>query len=158
MLTGGFAFRVAARGYLRHVDDDFDTAFHCSLRKLSGRLHQAGADRIAEVGPLHSAQCGTHRVEVEEVAKHDLSAGYSSFLSFSVKLPRAEDVAESIKPPESARVARPAAKICQRAISNNPAYGHFTATLAPIAFRPSTQLASIKIAASPAHLRLRSTT
>src|SRR5579863_2106664 len=74
MLTGGFAFRVAARGYLRHVDHDFDTGFLGSLRELSGRLHEAWADRIAEVGALHSAERGTHRVEIEEVAKHDRSA------------------------------------------------------------------------------------
>src|SRR5271170_4598252 len=74
MLTGGVAFRVAARGYLRHVDDDFDTGFLGSLSELGGRPHEAWADRIAEVGPLHSAQRGTHRVEIEEVAKHDLSA------------------------------------------------------------------------------------
>jgi hypothetical protein len=73
MLTGGVAFRVAARGYLRHVDDDFDAGFLGRLRELSGRLHQSWADRIAEVGPRHAAQRGTHRVEVEEVAKHNLS-------------------------------------------------------------------------------------
>src|SRR5580698_6542336 len=80
MLTGGFAFRVAARGYLRHVDDDFDIGFVGSLRELSGRLHKAWADRIAEVSPLHAAQRGTHRVEVEEVAKHDLSANLLQLL------------------------------------------------------------------------------
>src|SRR5260370_42652737 len=80
MLTGGFAFRVAARGYLRHVDDDFDTGFLGRLCELRGRLHQAWADRKAEVGPLRSAQRGTHRVEVEEVAKHDLSASLLQLL------------------------------------------------------------------------------
>ena len=80
MLKGGFAFRVAARGYLRHVDDDFDTGFLGNLRELSGRLRKAWADRIAEVGPLHSAQRGTHGVEIEEVAKHDLSAKLEQLL------------------------------------------------------------------------------
>jgi hypothetical protein len=80
MLTGGVAFRVAARGYLRHVDYYFDTGFLGSLRELSGRLHEAWADRIAEVGPLHSAQRGTHRVEIKEVAKHDLSASRPQLL------------------------------------------------------------------------------
>jgi hypothetical protein len=80
MLAGGFAFRVAARGYLRHVYDDFDTGFLRSLRELGGRLHNAWADRIAEVGTLHSAQRGTHRVEVKEVAKHDLSANLLQLL------------------------------------------------------------------------------
>src|SRR5580658_10400880 len=80
MLTGGFAVRVAARGYLRHVDDDFDTGLLCSLRELGGRLQDAWADRKAEVGPIHSAQSGTHRVEIEEVAKHDLSAKLEQLL------------------------------------------------------------------------------
>src|SRR5260370_8915084 len=74
MLTCGFAFRVAARGYLRHVDDDLDAGFLGSLCELSGRLHDAWADRIAEVGTLHSVQCGPHRIEIEEVPKHRLSA------------------------------------------------------------------------------------
>src|SRR4029077_10978566 len=43
MLTGGVAFRVAARGYLRHVDDDLDPGFLGSLCELSGRLHDARA-------------------------------------------------------------------------------------------------------------------
>src|SRR5260370_27455303 len=80
MVTCGFAFRVAARGYLRHVDDDLDAGFLGSLCELSGRLHDPWADRIAEVGPLHSAQGGTHRVEIEQVAKHDLSASLSQLL------------------------------------------------------------------------------
>src|SRR5580692_5083657 len=80
MLAGGLTFRVAARGYLGHVDDDFDTGFLGSLRELGGRLHKAWADRIAEVGPLHSAQRGTHRVEIEEVAKHDLNANFQQLL------------------------------------------------------------------------------
>jgi hypothetical protein len=73
MLTSSFAF-ASPRGYLRHVGDDVDTGFLRSLRELGGRLHNAWADRIAEVGPLRSAQRGTHRVEFEEVAQHDLSA------------------------------------------------------------------------------------
>jgi hypothetical protein len=80
MLTGGLAFRIAARGYLRHVDDDFGPCFLGRLRELSGRLHKARADRIAEVGPLHSVQRGTHRVEIEEVTKHDLSANLLQLL------------------------------------------------------------------------------
>ena len=80
MLTGRVTFRVASRGYLRHVDEDFDAGFLGSLRELSSRLHKAGADRKAEVGPLHSAQRGTHRVEVEEVAKRDLSASLLQLL------------------------------------------------------------------------------
>jgi hypothetical protein len=80
MLTGGVAFRVPARRYLRHVDYYFDTGFLGSLRELSGRLHQAWVDWIAEVGPLHSAQRGTHGVEIEEVAKHDLSASLLQLL------------------------------------------------------------------------------
>src|SRR5260370_41189557 len=80
MLACGIAFRVAARGYLRHVADDFDTGFLGSLCELGARLHDAWADRIAEVGPLHSAQCGTHRVEIEEVAKHDLNANLLQLL------------------------------------------------------------------------------
>src|SRR6266478_4397758 len=74
MLTGGFARRIAARGYHGHVDDDFDTGFLGSLCELSGRLHETWADRIAEVGTLHSVQRSTHRVEIEEVPKHDFSA------------------------------------------------------------------------------------
>src|SRR5258708_22444948 len=80
MLTGGVAFRVAARGYLRHVDEHFDPGLLGSLRELSGRLHQAWADRIAEVGALHSIQRATHRVEIEEVAKHHLSANLEQML------------------------------------------------------------------------------
>ena len=74
MLTGGFARRIAARGFHGHVDDDFDADFLGSLCELSGRLHEAWADRIAEVGTLHSVQRRTHRVEIEEVPEHDLSA------------------------------------------------------------------------------------
>src|SRR5260370_42552282 len=74
MLTCGFAFRVAARGYLRHVDDDLDAGSLGSLRELSGGLHDAWADRIAEVGTLHFVQRGTHSVKIEEVPEHDLSA------------------------------------------------------------------------------------
>src|SRR5260370_8693112 len=59
MLTGGVAFCVAARGYLRHVDDHFDTGFSGGLRELSSRLRKARADRIAEIGTLHSVQRGT---------------------------------------------------------------------------------------------------
>ena len=59
MLTGGFARRIAARGFHGHVDDDFDADFLGSLCELSGRLHEAWADRIAEVGTLHSVQRGT---------------------------------------------------------------------------------------------------
>src|SRR5262249_49174112 len=54
LLTGGFARRIAARGYHGHVDDDLDAGFLGSLSELSGRLHEAWADRIAEVGTLHS--------------------------------------------------------------------------------------------------------
>src|SRR5262249_42327322 len=85
MLTGGFAFRVAARGYLRHVDDDLDTGFLGSLGELGSRLHQARADRIAEVSPIHSAQRGAHRVEVEEVAKHHLSSNLLELLRSLVR-------------------------------------------------------------------------
>src|SRR6266851_7290812 len=74
MLTGGFARRIAARGFHGHVDDDFDADFLGSLCELSGRLHDAWADPIAEVGTLHSVQRRTHRVEIEEVPEHDLSA------------------------------------------------------------------------------------
>src|SRR5260370_17088987 len=74
MLTGGVARRIAARGYHGHVDDDFDAGFFGSLSKMSGRLYEARINRIAEIGTLHSVQRGTHRVEIEEVAKHDLSA------------------------------------------------------------------------------------
>src|SRR5258708_23194273 len=74
MLTGGFARRIAACGYHGHVDDDLDAGFLGSLCELSGRLHEAWADRVAEVGTLHSVQRRTHGVEIEEVAKHDLSA------------------------------------------------------------------------------------
>jgi hypothetical protein len=44
------------------------------LRELCGRLHEAWADRIAEVGALHSVQRRTHGVEIEEVPKNDFSA------------------------------------------------------------------------------------
>src|SRR5258707_6921512 len=74
MLTGGVARRIAARGYHAHVDDGLDAGFCGSLSELSGRLYEAGVDRIAEVGTLHSVQRGTDKVEIEEVAKHDLSA------------------------------------------------------------------------------------
>src|SRR5258705_12181708 len=74
MLTGGVARRIAARGYHGHVDDGLDAGFFGSLSELSGRLYEARVDRIAEVGTLHSVQRGTDKVEIEEVAKHDLCA------------------------------------------------------------------------------------
>src|SRR5216684_3417126 len=80
MLTGGFARRIAARGFHGHVDDDFDADFLGSLCELSGRLHEAWADRIAEVGPLHFVQRGTHSVKIEEVPQHDLSANFLQVL------------------------------------------------------------------------------
>jgi hypothetical protein len=80
MLAGGIPLRVTACGYLRHVDDDFNSGFLGRLCKLSGRLHDAWAYRIAEVGPIHSAQRGAHRVEVQQVAKHDLGAGLLQLL------------------------------------------------------------------------------
>src|SRR5579864_1422424 len=74
MLTRGVAFRVAARGYLRHVDDHFDSGLLGGLSELSGRLQDAWTDRIAEVRPLHSVQRGTHSVKIEEVPEHDFNA------------------------------------------------------------------------------------
>src|SRR5260370_34448169 len=85
MLTCGFAFRVAARGYLRHVDDDLDAGFLGSLCELSGRLPDAWADRIAEVGTLHFVQRGTHSVKIEEVPEHDLSASLEQLLRSLVR-------------------------------------------------------------------------
>src|SRR5258705_13989137 len=75
MLTGSVAFRVAACGYLRHVDDHFDPGLLGGLSELSGRLHDPWTDRIAKVGSLHSAERSMHGVEIEEVAKHHLRAG-----------------------------------------------------------------------------------
>src|SRR6266851_439931 len=51
-----------------------------SLCELRGRLHDAWADRIAEVGTLHFVQRGTHSVKIEEVPEHDLSANLLQLL------------------------------------------------------------------------------
>src|SRR5258708_32315714 len=84
MLTGGIARRIAARGFHGHVDDDLDAGFLGSLCELSGRLHEAWADRIAAAGPLHSVQRGTHGVEIEEGPEHDLSASRLQFIASRV--------------------------------------------------------------------------
>jgi hypothetical protein len=72
MILGGMARRVGSGRDLRHVHDTVDPCLLRSLSKLGGRLNDAGTNGIAKVGSTRPLKGGAHRIEVEEVTKHDL--------------------------------------------------------------------------------------
>ena len=71
----GVALRFPARRPLGQVDDRRDARFLRGLGEVDGRRQKPGLDRPDEIGRVDALHRGTDRVDLQEIAGHDLGAG-----------------------------------------------------------------------------------